>query len=227
MNGRLLTVASLIRPGSRAADIGTDHALLPVYLVRNGICPFVVASDIREGPLQMAARNVSRTGLTEQITLIRTDGLRGIELFQPDDIVIAGMGGETVARILNEAAWIKDTRIRLLLQPMTKPELLREYLCRNGFAILRERAVRDRGHLYAVMAAAYTGGVCHEPELFFYIGRLTENAGPEERAYGRSVADRLRKKLDGLKKSKDQIDPHDEERLETLIRQIEALIQKQ
>lgn len=136
-------LAELVRKGARLADVGTDHAYLPAYLLKTGRIPFAVASDIAEGPLQKAVQHLSGLNQPGKWVAVQTPGLTGIENYLPEDIVIAGMGGEMILSILDSAPFVKDPRIHLILQPMTKPELLRRYLAENGFEILEERIARE------------------------------------------------------------------------------------
>ncbi len=191
---RLLTAATLVRPGSRMADIGTDHAYLPIYLVESAICPAAIASDIRPGPADSARKNVATAGLSAQIDVRLGDGLSGISPDEVDDIVIAGMGGETIATILQAAEWVKNAHYRLVLQPMTRPEELRRWLLTNGFAILCERLVADGHHLYTVMAAEFTGAAPVTDEAAYYRGAL----GADGRPFLEKEIARLRKKTEGL-----------------------------
>lgn len=154
---RLSAVAKRIRQGARVADIGTDHALLPVWLLQNGQCPSAVASDIGEGPAAAARRTVSGAGLEAAISVRVGDGLAPVQPDEVDDIVIAGMGGETIADILAAAPWVADARYRLVLQPMSKPERLRTFLAENGFSTVEEDVVAEGERLYTVMTVTFTG----------------------------------------------------------------------
>lgn len=160
-DSRLLSAIPYLRAGDVMADIGTDHAYLPIEVCRRGICRRVIACDINEGPIRAAQENIRAAGMTGRIDTLCTDGLHGVESYAPDDIVIFGMGGELIVRILREAPWVQDAHIRLILQPMSHAEVLRRYLWENGFAIIGETLSRaDR--LYQTICACYTG----EPELF-------------------------------------------------------------
>lgn len=192
---RLLCAASLVRQGSRVADIGTDHAYLPIYLVESGRSPSTIASDIRVGPADSARKNVAAAGLCDRIEVRLGDGLSGIAPDEVDDIVIAGMGGETIAAILQGAEWVKDARYRLILQPMTRAEDLRRYLLTNGFEIDEERVVPDGRRLYTVMAATYTGANPVTDEVAYYRGKLP----PEGMALLKKDITRLQKKADGCR----------------------------
>ncbi len=202
LDKRLSTVASMVRRGSRVADIGTDHAYLPVYLVQAGICSGGIAADIRSGPLDAARRTVTEAGLTDVIALRLGDGLAPVAADEADDIVIAGMGGETIVEILSAADWVKDTRLQLVLQPMTRAEELRRWLLTSGFTITEERLVRDGHRLYPVMAAAYTAAETETDEFAFYAGFF---AAEEGRPYREMMAEHLTRRAAGLHHNGDAV----------------------
>lgn len=155
LDGRLLTVSDLVRQGAVFADIGTDHAYLPLYLLQEGRISRAVASDVAKGPLERARRNVMSVGQSEKVTLLLCDGLSGMEGLGLTDIAICGMGGEVIASILSAAPFVREKGIRLILQPMSKASLLRKYLYENGFAIEEERVAASSGKIYFCLAASY------------------------------------------------------------------------
>lgn len=157
LNMRLKTALPFVRDGGCFADIGTDHAYLPIFLVKEGRAERAVASDINEGPLIRARENIKKYGLPDRIKTSLCDGLLGIEDHAPDDIAIFGMGGELIVKIIDDAPWVKNGNIRLILQPMTHPEKLREYLFDEGFEIKGELLSKDRGRIYQTICAEYTG----------------------------------------------------------------------
>ncbi len=208
---RLSAVAARIREGARVADIGTDHALLPVWLLQNGRCPAAVASDIGEGPAAAARRTVSGAGLESAISVRVGDGLASLLPDEADDIVIAGMGGETIAEILSAAPWVADARYRLVLQPMSKPERLRRFLAENGFEIIEEDVVAEGERLYIVMTAVFTG-VCSEPGLATaLIGRIPHTKNGIR--YVQKLGGRIAEHLSGLPLREE----YDAERRELLV----------
>lgn len=194
LDKRLSAVAALVRPGSRLADIGTDHAYLPVHLVQAGVCPSAIASDIGAGPLDAARRTVTENGLTSEIALRLGDGLSTVSAEEVEDIAIAGMGGETIAMILEAAPWVQDGEIRLILQPMTRAEDLRRWLLHNGFTVLEEHLIIDGRHLYPVMAAQYTASPPCEDELAIYGGFFEAEEG---RPYRQMMAEHLLRRARG------------------------------
>ena len=150
LSPRLQLLADWVPQGARFADVGTDHAYLPVWLTLHGRVTSAIASDLRKGPLERA-RETGRTYGAEGIDYRLGDGLAFIRPEEADTIVIAGMGGENIASILAAAPWTADGAHTLLLSPHTKAEELRLFLMDHGYAIRREALVRDRGTLYPVM----------------------------------------------------------------------------
>ncbi|MDO4315580.1 MAG: class I SAM-dependent methyltransferase [Oscillospiraceae bacterium] len=149
---RLALIASWVRPGAKLADVGTDHAYLPVWLTLHGRVASAIASDLRKGPLARA-RETGRTYGAAGIDFRLGDGLAFIRPDEADTIVIAGMGGENIAAILADAPWTADGHHTLLLQPQSRAEDLRRFLMDRGYAITREALVLDRGTIYPVLEA--------------------------------------------------------------------------
>ncbi|MDE7363983.1 MAG: Nif3-like dinuclear metal center hexameric protein [Ruminococcus sp.] len=160
-NKRLEMCAEFVSGKGIVCDVGTDHAYLAIELIKSGKCSKVIASDINEKPLESAKKNVADAGLSDKIDLVLSDGLENINLDGVSDIVIAGMGGETIVHVLESADFVD---IRLILQPMTKPEILRKWLCENGFYKLSEKAVEDGGKIYTVICADYES-IEHESNM--------------------------------------------------------------
>ena len=153
---RLQSAADFVRAGATVADVGTDHAYLPIYLCATGRAARAVASDVNAGPIARARENVAAYGLEDRIDTLLCDGLCGIEPFSPTDILILGMGGELIERILTDAPFLKDGKYRLILQPMTHPEVVRAYLGANGYTIVDERLIKEE-KIYQILCAEYTG----------------------------------------------------------------------
>ncbi len=164
LSPRLRLLADWVRPGARLADVGTDHAYLPVWLRLHGRVVSAIACDLRKGPLDRA-RETGRTYGADGIDYRLGDGLEVVSPEEADTIVIAGMGGENIAAILSKAPWTAGGGHTLLLQPQTRAEVLRAFLADHGYAIRREALSEDRGTLYPVMEAA--GG-----EMSLTLGQL-------------------------------------------------------
>lgn len=216
LDDRLQSAVGYVRRGAVLADVGTDHAYLPVYLAAQGYITRAVASDIGEGPLARARAHIAAYGQEEKIDTLLCDGLAGIERFAPTDIVVFGMGGELIVRILDASMYIKQAGIRLILQPMTHAEIVRTYLSRAGFSVVGERLSRENGKTYQTIAADYTGGPYAIDELHAHIGRFAEwsDDADEEalrQAFLRHKMDVLRAVIDG--KSRAGVSATDETRL--------------
>ena len=147
---RLRCIASLVPKGARLADIGTDHGYLPVYLLQEGTIGHAIASDINALPLAHARATAGEYGVTEKIDFRLCPGLAKLRPEECDTVAIAGMGGETILGILEAAPWTRDGAHTLILQPQTKADLLRRWLCDNGYRFLSETLVRDKEQLYVV-----------------------------------------------------------------------------
>lgn len=169
---RLRQLADWVPDGAMFADIGTDHALLPVWLVLQRRVHSCIASDLRPEPLRRA-KATAKLWNVSGIVFRLCDGLSGIRPAEVDTIAIAGLGGENIAAILAKAPWTRDGKHVLLLQPMTRVETLRRYLSESGYAIRREALVQERGILYPVMEASggemrLTPGQCYGGAKLLY-----------------------------------------------------------
>ena len=150
---RLRTIADFIEKGSSVADIGTDHGLLPVYLARYGLADNIIASDISRGSLRAALRTATKHGVLTKITFIAAPGLSGLGEMDADTIVLAGMGGETIAGIINDAPWTRRHEIRLILQPQSKTTELYTFLRENGYIIHNAKLAYDNKKYYVILLA--------------------------------------------------------------------------
>ncbi len=157
LNSRLLSVAELVRQGAVFADIGTDHAHLPIFLLEEGRITRAVLSDINEGPLSSARNNCTEAGLSDKVSFFLTDGASALCDLGITDIAICGMGGELIADIIDKAPWLKNKELSLILQPMSKQSYLRRFLAENGFMIKDECYSSEGDKHYVVMLAEYTG----------------------------------------------------------------------
>ena len=209
LSKRLLCAASLIRDGSFLADVGTDHAYLPIHLCLGGRVRGAFASDINQGPVERARENIKKYGLEDTVSVEVSDGLRAAEAHSPDSIAILGMGGELIARILSEAAWVKKEGICLCLQPMTHAEALRSYLLENGFAIKQEEIVEEDGRIYQLLTAEYSPSLVTPPytEAELLLGRLNiEKKTPSLKRLGEHQLSVLSKRIEGKRLAMESVD---------------------
>ena len=212
LSRRLLEVCRFVYPGDRVADVGCDHGYLGIYLLKNHIASQVIASDVREGPLNAAVFNSKKYGVRDKMRFFLSDGVRNI----PQDfnvLVCAGMGGDTMISILEAAPWLKEGDYRLILQCQSKRPELRRYLSDNGWLIREEAVVRDGRFLYTVMEVVAMPGMVLTPGGCHFPPALLKNPGPELPAFYRWVVGGLKKVVDN---QGDQADPFKQEALQEL-----------
>lgn len=170
LSARLSAVASMVPANASVIDVGTDHAMVPVWLIQAGVSSRVLATDIRPGPLQRAAALLERTGTGDRIQLMQTDGLSGIQPGMYDTLILAGMGGETMISILSAAPWAQASLL-LILSPQSKQAELRHFLLESGWNIMSESLVEDAGRIYPILTAKGGAGMAHSlAEL--HLGKL-------------------------------------------------------
>ncbi|MBP5580292.1 MAG: Nif3-like dinuclear metal center hexameric protein [Ruminococcus sp.] len=158
LDNRLKKIAGLVSGEGIACDVGTDHAYLAAELITSGKCSKVIASDVKEGPLEAARNTVERYGIQDKVDLVLSDGLDNVELKGVTDIVIAGMGGETIAAIIEriDVGSEENEDIHWILQPMTKPEILRKRLTELNLFITDEYVVEEGDKMYVIICAEYS-----------------------------------------------------------------------
>ena len=198
LSPRVLAAANMVRPSARLVDVGTDHAYLPVYLAQKGAISCALASDIAKGPIERAQAHIRAQGVENAVQTALSPGLEGAADFAPTDIVIAGMGGEMIVSIIEDAPFVRDPSISLILQPMSKQEILRAYLSREGFAILEERAALEDRRVYQILRCAYDGRPYTLSPLEAQIGPLLiKTEGKEVDALLEKYRAKLKKSLAG------------------------------
>ena len=190
---RLRAIAEQVPQGARLADIGTDHGYLPVWLLLAGRVEHAIATDLRPGPLERARQTARRFQVEEQLDFRLCDGLSAVHPEEADTVAIAGMGGETIASILEAAPWTKDGTL-LLLQPMTGFAELRSWLQGNGYQIQSEHIACEGKRLYSILKV--TGG--EMPALTpaeQWAGR--QSGDPLRREYLAMIRGKVEKSLSG------------------------------
>jgi tRNA (adenine22-N1)-methyltransferase len=179
LKGRLKLIASKVQACDTLCDIGTDHAYIPIYLVLNSICKRVVATDLRKGPLMIAKENIKAFGLENLIETRLGYGLESIMDIDPDAIIIAGMGGMLICEILTRGISTAKKSSRLILQPMNAIEAVREWLYRNGFAVIDEELANEGEKIYNVIVAKWDGRKREAKGIYYHIGeKLIERRDP-------------------------------------------------
>ncbi len=199
LDERLACCGKFVRKNAKVVDVGTDHAYLPIYLVKTRVITQAIASDLKEGPLANAEKNINRYGLAEHIKTVLSNGLENVSETEADDIIMSGMGGEVIIDIIKNAKWLKNVDKRLILQPMSEDEKLREFLKDNMFFIEREGAVISKNKVYTVMSVKYVVKKFNVPKLYTHIGQLKADSSLETATYIQKKIKSLEKRAIGLK----------------------------
>lgn len=205
LSERLKLIKSLVPQGSAVCDVGTDHGYLPAALMKSGTAKSVIATDIREKPLNNARENLERLGVLG-VDLRLCDGLADVRADEADTVIIAGMGGEVIAGIISRASWLCNKNVTLILQAMTSCEVLREYLAGNGFAIEKEITLTENGKVYSVILARYDGKKRVVSSAHKYIGEI-KFCSPSDRVYIEKQYRRLNEcaiSLEGIAEQKER-----------------------
>lgn len=153
LSNRLQAIADMVSKGNRLVDVGCDHGYVPVYLVLKDQIPSAIAADINAGPLERAKEHIAAFGLADKIETRLSNGLAKISPGEGDTLVIAGMGGPLMERILTEGAAVRDTFSELILQPQSDIPRFRKFLLSNGFQITEEKFIFEDGKYYPMMKA--------------------------------------------------------------------------
>ncbi|HPX93007.1 MAG TPA: class I SAM-dependent methyltransferase [Bacillota bacterium] len=170
---RLGLLADLVRqvPCRRLVDIGCDHAAVPLALLKEGCCESVLVTDVREVPLRAAEKKAGEEGLRAGFQAKLAKGLEGLELNREDILLISGLGGDTIAAILEDHPDKLHLPKRIIIQPQTREETVRSAFFRTGLAITDEQCVEDRGRIYLVILSdRETPGHSRMSELEIYFG---------------------------------------------------------
>ena len=199
LSKRLQRIADYVPAGSRVVDVGTDHGYIPLWLVENGLCASVIASDIREEPLKKAVNNARKAGAAEQIRFVLAAGLDGCRPEEVDVIIIAGMGGETILSILEAAPWAHEKL--LILQPQTKAAELRNWLNGQNYAMEDASLVDDSGRIYLVWKLSAGEKLPLTPADLYVDPVLRKKRDPLLRAYVDGLIKKMRSKIQGLEKA--------------------------
>ena len=199
LSKRLRAVADLVPGGTVLADVGTDHAYIPIALVEEGKIPRALAMDINQGPLMRAEENIKAHGLEEKIEIRLSDGLEKMKKGEADAVLIAGMGGLLTVRILSGKREILDGTT-LVLQPQSDLPSVRGWLAEEGYAITAEDLVLEDGKYYPMMRAQKCGGMSEAKDRNHCLeipGEITEE-NTEEQSSGAGDTENQRKNMDDV-----------------------------
>lgn len=170
LSKRLEAVASLVEEGNRVVDVGTDHGYIPIYLIETGKIPKAIGMDINKGPLDRAAANIKRHGLEDKIKTRLSDGILKLKKDEVDTVVIAGMGGNLIVKILTEGKEVLKSIKELVLSPQSDISLVRKYLQEEEFSIQEENMIKEDGKYYLMMKVVHGKKELKDPEVFLTYG---------------------------------------------------------
>ncbi len=185
LSERLTAVAGLVTQEGTLADVGTDHGYIPVFLTGQKRVQRAIAMDVNAGPLKRAEEHIHQYGLENKIETRQSDGLTALKLGEADCIVIAGMGGTLMKRILTQGESVARTAKELILQPQSELQNFREFLWKSGYKITAEDMVFEDGKYYPMMRVI-PGGINHShPDLLDlkFGGKLLREKHPVLKQY--------------------------------------------
>lgn len=204
LKGRLKLIADKVPKCNVLADVGTDHAYIPIFLVQNGVCQKAIASDIKIGPVKMASNNISLYKLSEKIETRLGNGLDTIEINEADSIIIAGMGGTLLTELLEADKQKAVNTNTLVLQPMNDLHVVRKWLYDNAFEIYDEEMVAEGPKMYCVMSAEYSGHKKQYSDFELHVGQsLIEKKDPLLVTYCRMKVKQIDRVLEQLEEMKE------------------------
>ena len=215
LSKRLKLVASFVEPGALVADVGTDHGYVPIWLVQEGVAAGGIAMDVNQGPLERAKAHIAACGLSGRIQVRLGDGLSALSGEEADTVIIAGMGGPLIVRILTEGLETARRMKRLILSPQSEIWSVRAFLERNGFVIEDDAMTEEDGKYYTVICARSAGGyigdgtfcVSERKRLEWKYGKcLLERKDPVLKVFLEEERQKYRKVLDRLDNARDEND---------------------
>ena len=200
LSKRLKAVVDMVTEGNIAADIGTDHGYVPIYLIKNNISKKAYALDINEGPLKMAAKNIRLEGLSDKITTVLSDGMEQMKDNMAESVIIAGMGGDLIVDILSRGSRIKGIK-ELVLSPHKRIDLVRKFLSQNCWEIIKEDMVMDGGKYYTIIKAVKGQNTEYTDVELLYGKYLLETKNQVLKQYLKKENEKFSKILNTMKES--------------------------
>ena len=179
LSQRLSSVASMVTAGNCLADVGTDHGYVPIYLYERNVIPRAIAMDVNKGPLERAALHIAESGMKEAIETRLSDGLAALKPGEADSVVIAGMGGPLIIRILSAYPEVTASLKELVLQPQSEISEVRIWLYKHGYEIIEEHMVFEDGKYYPMFKAVKNPQAGKLTDLEYKFGKLSVLGEPE------------------------------------------------
>ncbi len=190
--------ASFVDNGKIVCDVGCDHGKLSLYLIKENKAEKIIATDINEKPLQKAIELFNVNNLSDRADFYLTNGLQDIKSADNiTHIVIAGLGGNTMAEIIDAAKFIKENKTKLILLPAQNTSKIRDYLYKNGYSINKESTVCENKKVYSCISAVYTGEIKNPSIYDNFIGEIKFNNTQSDIEYFKMVKSQLEKQIKG------------------------------
>ena len=175
---RLQSVAAFVQEGKRLADVGCDHGYIPIYLLQKKKIEKAIAMDINQGPLMRAKEHIQEWVLENYIDTRLSDGVKALKPNEVQSIVIAGMGGPLMEKILTEGNEVLQTVTELVLQPQSEIGHFRRFLIENGYEITHEEMILEDGKYYPIMRAVHGKAKEQTEAEYLYGKKLLQNRNP-------------------------------------------------
>ncbi|WP_142414521.1 tRNA (adenine(22)-N(1))-methyltransferase [Hathewaya massiliensis] len=172
LSKRLYTIASLVKNVDTVADIGTDHAYIPIYLLKNRVCNFAIAGDINKGPIEKAKSNIDREGLHNEIKTRLGGGLSVIHKGEVQCTIIAGMGGDLIRDIIHSDIEKFKALDYAIVQPVQNADVFRKYVYEMGFSILEEKICYEDDKFYEILKIAYGEDKKEVDPIYYEVSKL-------------------------------------------------------
>lgn len=224
-NSRLREISKFIKPGLSIADIGSDHARLPLYLVENELVPWVIATELGDGPYIRMQRAVNASGFRERIFARQGNGLEVLCPGEVAGVVIAGMGGDLITDILARDCAKAESFAYYVLQPMSRSRILRKALAVRGWPIVDETLVIEKGQYYVIIHTRPGGEVYSLNDLEEELGPLVlKGSSPLKTDYLKYYLNKYKKVYGNLAKSNRAQALELQDNIKARIRELEAMI---
>jgi tRNA (adenine22-N1)-methyltransferase len=175
LSNRLQSISNLVKDVRSIVDVGTDHGYIPIYLVKNNIIDFAIASDINKGPVEKANKNVKDYDLGNKISCRLGGGLTTVKPKEVEAAIIAGMGGNLIRDIIEESKEVFKNLSYVVLQPVQNPEVLREYIYKSGYTIIDELIVKDEDKYYEIIKVKYDNNKREVEPIYYEISEVLLN----------------------------------------------------
>ena len=171
LSNRLAAVAALVTEGYAVADIGTDHGYIPIYLAQTGKNRNMIAMDVNDGPLKRAGDHIAAYGLGQAITIRKSDGFQNLEPGEVEGVILAGMGGSLVIKIMTDYPEVTESIHEFILQPQSDLAKVRIFLQKQDYVITAEDMVLEDGKFYPMMRVEHGKDVPYDEAELRY-GRI-------------------------------------------------------